>query len=120
MIEVIKLPSTKNRDARVTLAPETTQSAVDRFMRLSDLFYGHRENGGLSWVFTEMRGRKCLALWQAGFDADTIHFEKSEARLIHPDFPTGKKGAKRFPISKAYDMAKLINAPKPAMQEVWA
>ncbi len=97
MLTLVKLPKANNNEARVELPPETALVDRDRFVRLAAVFYGHASPDG-SWIFTEMRGRKCLALWAAGFDGNGQHQKSSNKPVV--------RGGVAFEVSEAMRVVK--------------
>ena len=108
MLTIIKQPRGNQFDATITLPDSTIVSDVERFCRLAKVFYGHHSPEG-HWIFTEMRGRKCLALWKAGFDARWENAKYDRRCISHP------RHGKLFSVSQACDMAKVINGEPEAV-----
>jgi len=97
-------------EAHIVLPDSTTLADIERFCRLAKVFYGHHSADG-TWIFTEVRGRKCLALWQAGFDGNGMH-QKSRSKCI-------SRGGVDFEVSEAIRMAKAMEQSV-AQVETWA
>ncbi len=95
-------------EANITLPDSTLVSDVERFCRLAAVFYGHHSADG-TWIFTEARGRKCLALWQAGFDATGAQHQKTVSKCI-------LRGGVRFEVSEAMRIVKALQTV--AVEEV--
>ncbi len=89
------------QEAVIKLPETATLSDIERFCRLAVVFYGHHAEDG-SWIFTEMRGRKCLALWEAGFDAKRQYSKKDRRCIV--------KGNETFRVSDATRVARAMGA----------
>jgi hypothetical protein len=107
MLTLIPRNSSHTVEAHITLPESATLADVERFCRLAAVFYGHHSADG-TWIFTEVRGKKCLALWQAGFDGNG-QCQKAKNKPI-------SRGGVNFEVSEAIRMAKAMEAtPEPAM-----
>lgn len=94
-------------EARITVPPETTPEDRARLVSLVEIFYGHHVRGQDAYVFTEARGRKCFALWKAGFTATPPNTKNHRCAIRHPAI----RGS--LNISTAIKMVALV-AEKPA------
>lgn len=95
-------------EAHIALPIDTLAPDVERFARLAKVFYGHHSADG-KWIFTEVRGKKCLALWQAGFDGNGMH-QKSRNKCI-------SRGGVDFEVSEGIRMAKAMQTVPAAVEE---
>lgn len=88
---------------RITIPAEMSYDDRLRLRSLATLCFGHSVQKPESYVFTEVRGRKCWLLFQAGFEA-IGGFTKSHQNkpLRHPDCD------RPLALHEAVNIAKIV------------
>lgn len=104
MLTINSTPSNRTLEARITIPADTTPEDRARLDALAHVFWGRRVRQPDSYVFTEARGRKCFALWQAGFSAVPVPSVNHRACITHP------RNRKILTISEAMDFIKMSSA----------
>jgi len=95
---------TRHKDARITVPPEMSEANRARLASLARICFGHYSPGPDYYTFTEVRGRKCWALFQAGFSAVPGAIKANKSCLVHPS----RKA--KFSMSDALAACKVAEA----------
>ena len=83
-------PNTRSSasQAKITPSPETSAADLERLDGLARVFSAHKsERPHLCYIFTESRGKKCWALYQAGFYASGPLCKESRYCISHAKSP---------------------------------
>ncbi len=103
MLTIIPTDRNQADEARITIPEGTTHADRQRLDALASVFYAHHVRGPQeAYVMTEMRGRKCWQLWQAGFSAVPAKSKNHRCCITHP------KVKKPMHIFRALELAGLV------------